>query len=443
MQKVLVLGAGMVAGPLIRDLLEHDLDVTVTSLDLAAAEKLVAGHPHGHPLYLNLEESEQLGTLVADCDLVISLLPYTFHPRIARLCLEHGRHLVTASYVSPEMAALDSAARAKDLLFLNEIGLDPGIDHLSAMKIIDDVKAQGGEILHFRSYCGGLPAPEANDNPFGYKFSWAPRGVLMASRNAASYLMDGHKVAVPGEKLFRDMHLLNVPGAGDFEAYPNRDSLQYRDIYGLGENVQTIFRATLRNVGWCDTLHSFGRLGLLDIAARSGRDLTCSDYCAALLGAEPGADLPRVAAAKLGLTPDSLPVHNLAWLGLFSERPVGHDEVAPLDLVGDLMLEKLVYGPEERDMVVLFHEFKARFPQQNRYQRITSTLIACGQPGGDSAMSRTVSLPAAIAARLILAGRIPQRGVVRPVHPEIYNPVLAELAELGIDCREQSTQLET
>ncbi len=443
MQKILVLGAGMVAGPLVRDLLEHDLDVTVTSLDLVAAEKLVGGHPHGHPLFLDLDENDHLGALVAGCDLVVSLLPYIFHPRIAKLCLEHGKHLVTASYVSPEMAALDAEARAKGLLFLNEIGLDPGIDHMSAMKIIDAVKDQGGEILHFRSYCGGLPAPEANNNPFGYKFSWAPRGVLMAGRNAASYRQDGHSVHVPGEGLFRDMHLLQVPGAGDFEAYPNRDSLVYKDIYGLGKNTRTIFRATLRNLGWCDTLFSFCRLGLLDTKPRNGRGLTCAGYLAALLGTEADADLRRAAAAKLAIPPESLPLHNLQWLGLFSQRPVDHAEVAPLDLVGDLMLEKLVYAPGERDMVVLFHEFKARFPGSEGYRKITSTLMACGEPEGDSAMSRTVSLPAAIASRLILAGRVGRRGVARPVHPEIYNPVLAELAELGIGCREEITQLET
>ncbi len=443
MQKVLVLGAGMVAGPLIRDLLDHDLDVTVTSLDLDAAVALVAGHPHGHPLLLDLDENERLAGLVAASDLVVSLLPYTFHPRIAQICLEYGKHLVTASYVSPEMAALDRAARDKDLIFLNEIGLDPGIDHMSAMKIIDEVKAQGGDILHFRSYCGGLPAPEANDNPFGYKFSWAPRGVLMASRNSASYRQDGHNTEIKGEDLFRDMHLLRVPGVGDFEAYPNRDSLQYRDIYGLGGKAQTIYRATLRNLGWCDTLYSFGLLGLLSTEPRAAAGLTCASYLAALLGVEPGTDLRSAAANKLKLTPASLPLHNLEWLGLFSNRSVDHDEVAPLDLVGDLMLEKLVFAPQERDMVVLFHEFKARYAANDRYERITSTLIAYGEPGGNSAMSRTVSLPVAMASRLILTDRIPQRGVIRPVYPEIYNPVLTELATLGIDCREEITPLET
>lgn len=438
MQKILVLGAGMVAGPLVRYLLDRDFEVTVTSLEAAEAARLVDGHARGRALALDLADEARLGALVADHDLVVSLVPFGLHPMVAGHCLRHGRNMVTASYVSPQMAALDEAARGRGLLFLNEIGLDPGIDHMSAMRIIDGVRARGGEVLHFRSYCGGLPAPEANDNPLGYKFSWAPRGVLLACRNAARYLADGHLVEVPAERLFRDMHLVHVPGAGDFEAYPNRDSLQYREIYNLGGQVRTVYRATLRNLGWCDTLYNFGRIGLLDQAARPCRGLTRAGYLRELVGAAPGQDLRAAAARKMGISADCLPLHNLQWLGLTADEPLPGDEIAPLELLGELMLARLSYRPGERDMVALFHEFKAWFPQQGRYERITSSLVACGTPGGDSAMSRTVSLPAAIAARLILAGRIPQRGVARPVHPEIYRPVLDELAALDIDCHEET-----
>lgn len=441
MRKILVLGAGMVAGPLIADLLDHGHSLTVTSLDLAEAERLIGGNGRGRALLLDLQDADRLGALVARHDLVISLVPYTFHPLVARQCLAHRRNLVTASYVSPEMQTFDAEARAKGLIFLNEIGLDPGIDHMSAMRIIDQVKARGGSLRHFRSYCGGLPAPDANDNPFGYKFSWAPRGVLMASRNDASYLKDGHEVRTPGDRLFRDMHLLHVPGAGDFEAYPNRDSLTYREVYGLGDQVQTVYRATLRNVGWCDTMHAFRRIGLLDDRPRPASGQSCAAYLGGLLGAGPGDDLVALAAQAMGVAGDCLPVANLAWLGLASDRPVGRDMVAPLDLLGDLMLEKLVFRPGERDMVVLFHEFKAWFPAEDRYERITSSLVDFGVPGGWSSMARTVSLPAAIAARLILDDRIPRRGVLRPVHPEIYDPVLDELSGLGIVCREESTSL--
>jgi len=439
MKKVLVLGAGMVAGPLIRYLLEREYALTVTSLAIEDAVKLLGGDPNGVAMTLDLTDEVTLNDLVKKHDLVISLVPYAFHPMVARHCLDAGKNLVTASYVSDEMMALDAEAKEKGLIFLNEIGLDPGIDHMSAMRIIDDVHERGGKIRHFRSYCGGLPAPEAVDNPFGYKFSWAPRGVLMASRNGATYWRDNHIVEVEPERLFRDMRLLNVPGAGDYEAYPNRDSLTYKDIYKLGGEVLSVFRGTLRYVGWCNSMYHFVKLGMLDPEPRESKGMTCADYMRVLLEAGNDADLRVAAADRMGIPADCLPPWNLHWLGLFSRRPIGKDQISPLDLLGDIMLEKLTYKPGERDMVVLFHEFKAWFEEDSHYEALTSTLVDYGVRYGDSSMSRTVSLPAAIAARLILDGKIPQRGVLRPVHPEIYNPVLDELADLNIVCKDERT----
>ena len=250
---------------------------------------------------------------------------------------------------------------------------------MSAMRIIDDVHARGGKIRHFRSYCGGLPAPEANDNPFGYKFSWAPRGVLLASRNGARYWRDNHIVEVPPERLFRDMHLLHVPGAGDFEAYPNRDSLEYRDVYKLGDEVRSLFRGTLRYIGWCNTMYNFVKIGLLDNEPRDSRGMTYADFMRDLLGAGPDEDLRVAAAERMGIPADCLPPWNLHWLGMFSDRPIGHDSISPLDALGEIMLEKLSYGPGERDMVVLFHKFKAWFEADGHYERLTSTLVDFGQ----------------------------------------------------------------
>lgn len=437
MKKVLVLGAGMVAGPLIRYLLDREHKLTVTSLVIEDAVKLVGSDPNGTAMTLDLTDESTLSQLVKNHDLVISLVPYAFHPMVARHCLDAGKNLVTASYVSDEMLEMDAEAKEKGLIFLNEIGLDPGIDHMSAMRIIDDVHERGGKIRHFRSYCGGLPAPEAVDNPFGYKFSWAPRGVLMASRNGATYWRDNHIVEVEPERLFRDMRLLNVPGAGDYEAYPNRDSLMYKDIYKLGGEVRSVFRGTLRYVGWCNSLYHFVKLGMLDPEPRDSKGMTCADYMRSMLEAENDADLRVVSAERMGIPADCLPPWNMHWLGLFSRRPIGRDQISPLDLLGDIMLEKLTYKPGERDMVVLFHEFKAWFEEDNHYEALTSTLVDYGVRYGDSSMSRTVSLPAAIAARLILEGKIPQRGVLRPVHPEIYNPVLDELADLNIVCKDE------
>lgn len=436
MAKILVLGAGMVAGPLVRYLLDAGARLTVTSLEAAEAERLVGGHISGRAIGLDLADDSGLSNLVAAHDLVVSLVPYTFHPTVAGHCLRHRKHLVTASYVAPAMQDLDGAARAAGLTFLNELGLDPGIDHMSAMRVIDAIAAEGGRLRVFRSYCGGLPAPEANDNPLGYKFSWAPRGVLMACRNSARYRREGREVSVPSSRLFRDMHLLHVPGAGDFEAYPNRDSLVYLDAYGLPADIDTLFRGTLRNVGWCDTLHAFGLLGLLDDQPREG-GLTRAAFVRSLLGAAPDADVREAATRQLGLSVGCLPTANLEWLGLAAETPLPAGPRAPLDVLGDAMLEKLSYRPGERDMVVMFHEFLSDTAAGAR-KRTTSSLVACGQPGGDSAMARTVSLPAAVAARQILEGTISVRGVLRPVVPEIYSPVLRELELLGITCEEVS-----
>ncbi len=438
MKKILVLGAGMVAGPLIRYLLGREYRLTVTSLVLEDAVKLIAGDPHGEALALDLSDEETLSSLVEGHDLVISLVPYSYHSLVANHCLEKRKNLITASYVSQEMEAFDKDARGHDLIFLNEIGLDPGIDHMSAMRIIDDVHRRGGKIRHFSSYCGGLPAPEAVDNPFGYKFSWAPRGVLLASLNGARYWRDNHVVEVPPQRLFRDMRLLHVPGAGDFEAYPNRDSLMYRDIYNLGDEVRSVFRGTLRYIGWCNSMYHYVHLGLLDTEPRDSRGMTYADYMRQLLECGPDEDLRVVAANRMGIPADCLPPWNLHWLGMFSRRPIGHDSISPLDALSEIMQEKLTYKPGERDMVVLFHEFKAWFEDDNHYERLTSSLVDYGVRYGDSSMSRTVSLPAAIAARLILENKIPQRGVLRPVHPEIYNPVLDELADMNIVCKEES-----
>lgn len=435
MKKVLVLGAGMVARPLVRYLLDRGFGLTLCDLEPARAEAMIDGHPAGRALPLDLGDRTATAALVAGHDLVVSLAPPPFHPVVAALCLEAGRHLATASYVSPEMQALDDPARAAGLVFLNEIGVDPGIDHMSALRVIDDVHARGGEILSFRSYCGGLPAPEAADNPFGYKFSWAPRGVLMAGRNDALYLDHGETVRTPGNRLFRDMHMVSVDGVGDFEAYPNRDSIAYIDVYGL-RSVRTMFRGTLRLPGWCDCLHHYRRLGLLELDPVDCAGLTHADLLLRIIGADTGADPAAAVAAKLGVSRWSLPVTNLQWLGLCDDAVVDHDRVAPLDFLGNAMLAKLAFAPGERDLLVMRHEFVAAFADGCR-ERIGSQLVAYGEPHGDSAMARTVSLPLAIGVRMILEGRIGARGVLRPVTPEIYGPVLDELKTLGIDCVEK------
>jgi saccharopine dehydrogenase (NADP+, L-glutamate forming) len=436
MKRVLVLGAGLVAKPLVHYLMDKGHEVTVASRTVARAAKLVAGHRNGRALQLDVKDEKKLAALIRECDLAISLFPPQFHSVVARLCIAERKNMVTTSYVSPAMQELDGAAKRAGVTVLNEIGVDPGIDHMSAMRIIDGVRRKGGQVVSFRSYCGGLPAPEANDNPFGYTFSWAPRGVLMASRNGAQYLQDGRTVEIPPERLFRDMHLRYVEGAGDFEAYPNRDSISYIDIYGL-EGIKTMFRGTLWNMGWCDTMYSFRKLGLLELEERSVKGKTYAGFMRDIVKARPKDDLKKAAARKLGVPVDSLPVRNLQWLGMFGTRRIKGVKMCSLDVLGTRMFEKLAFRPGERDLLVLFHDFEVAYPDGRR-EHTTSTMVDYGIKGGDSSMSRTVSLPAAIGAQLILSGIVRTPGVLRPVTADVYKPVLDELATMKIECREKT-----
>jgi saccharopine dehydrogenase (NADP+, L-glutamate forming) len=384
---------------------------------------------------LDLGDREALAAEIGRVDLVVSMVPYTFHPIVAGLAIDNGKDMVTASYVSPAMKELDGPARRKGVLVLNELGLDPGIDHMEAMRIIREVHDAGGKVRAFTSFCGGLPAPEANDNPFGYKFSWSPRGVLLASKSSARYLKDGEVVTVPAERLFAEPERIAVPGLGEFEGYPNRDSVPYREIYGLPE-ARTVLRGTLRYPGWCRTLLKIGQLGLLDETAKDRPGASYRDLMGELSGAAAGEDVRAAVARRLGLEPRSEVMERLEWLGLFEASPLPESRGSAFDNLAALMIRKLWYRDGERDMIVLRHEFETE-NARGRSEKIVSTLVDYGIPGGPSSMSRTVGLPAAIAVRLILEGRIERTGVEVPVHPEIYVPILRELSELGIRFTEE------
>lgn len=437
MKRILILGAGLVTGPMVKYLLDRDYHVTVASRTVAKAEKLVQGRPNGVALAYNIAKDtggRRLAELVAEADLAVSMLPYVHHVTLAKECIRQKKPMVTTSYVSQAMRELDSAARQAGIVILNEVGLDPGIDHMSAMKVIDAVQNRGGHVDGFMSYCGGLPAPEANDNPLGYKFSWSPRGVLLAARNSAHYLKDGAEVNVPGRDLFKHYWPLQVEGLGQFEAYPNRDSVPYRETYGI-EDAATMYRGTLRNVGWCETLDNIVRLGLLDETERDVSNTTYAQFMRGLLPASAPntGDIKVDTAAALGLPAASKVLADMEWLGLFSAAKiqVDDDRISALDLLTKQMLDRMGYDKGERDLIVLVHHFDAHYPDGKK-EHITSTLIAYGQPDGDTAMARTVSLPAAIAVDLILRGKITVTGVQVPVTPNLYRPILSGLEEQGI-----------
>lgn len=435
MQKVLILGAGLISRPVVRYLLElGGVQVTQASRTVGKAEAMIEAHPDGRAIALDMDEpgaETALDRMVAETDLAVSLLPYTHHVRVAEACLRHRVHLVTTSYVSEAMADLDGAARERGILILNECGLDPGIDHMSAMRVIHDVETRGGRILSFRSTTGALPSHEANTNPLGYKFSWSPRGVLLASRNAATWLENGSVTTVPGSRLFEHYRFQDVPGVGTFENYPNRDALPYRDLYGLGE-ARTVYRGTFRMAGWCETLRCIAALGWLETEPVEGfSGNTYGDLTRHRVGAAPEDDLAEATARFLGFPLYAAALKRLEWLGLLGDEVLPAGTTDPLTWLNTLLLRRLPMDSTERDMVVMVHEFHAALPDGRR-ERITATLLDYGQPGGDTSVARTVALPAAIAARLILEGRIGERGVRIPVEPEFYVPILEELERLGI-----------
>jgi saccharopine dehydrogenase-like NADP-dependent oxidoreductase len=441
MKRILVLGAGLVAGPAVRYLLEQPgLEVLVADQVASKAKSLVAGHPRGTALQTDATNMETLSGQVAQADVVISLLPWTLHPGIAALCLDHKKHLVTASYVKEGMRAMDGEACAKGLIFLNEVGVDPGLDHMSAMQVIDTVRSEGGIIDSFFSYCGGLPALENNNNPLGYKFSWSPEGAMLAATNDGRYKEHGRVIEVPGCELFRHYWLKSIPGAGVFEAYVNRDALPYLKLYGI-EGASGIYRGPLRNIGYCETWDFIKQLGLLNQKMKFDfNDVTPREVMANIVRCQ-DRDVRAAVAAYLGVPVYSLTLKKLEWLGLLSDRKLNIGTASVFEMFAHTLKHRLVYDPGERDLLVMHHEFEVIYPDLPK-QRIQSTLIDEGIPDGDTSMSRTVGYPVAIAASAIAEGRITLRGVQVPVDPEIYQPILAECERLGIRFVERRSDLE-
>jgi saccharopine dehydrogenase-like NADP-dependent oxidoreductase len=440
MKNVIVLGAGMVSRPLVHYLLNQpDFTVIVASRTVKKAEAVIDGHQDGRALPLNVRDDAKLERLISEADIVVSLLPYTYHMKVALLCVKHRKNMVTTSYVDDTMNRLHQQALDAGIIILNECGLDPGIDHMSAMRVICMVKKHGGKIVSFRSTTGALPSYEANNNPFGYKFSWSPRGVFLASRNSARWLEDGKVISIPGEQLFEHYTLQDVPGVGTFENYPNRDSLSYKDIYGLID-AHTVYRGTFRMTGWCETLRYISRMGWLNDKPLSGfTGKTYKDLTRALVGEEHDRDLMASTAKFLGLKTYSTVLKRFEWLGLFNDEPLPRDENNPLDYLNALTKKKLSFDKNERDMIVMHHEFVVEYPSRQEYK--TATLVDYGVPQGDTAVARTVALPAAIAVKMILNKKIKMNGVHIPIYPEVYNPILDELEEIGISFTGQTEQI--
>ena len=434
MNKVLILGAGLVVKPMVEYLLEHNFTVKIATTTREKADRMIKGHPNGSSLRWSTDETGILENLIDEHDIVVSFLPYRFHTLVARVCIKYKKPLVTTSYVQPEMQDLDEPAKNAGVIILNEIGLDPGIDHMTAMKVIDHIHGKGGKVKEFYSLCGALPAPEAVDNPMKYKFSWSPRGVVLASRNSALYLKKGKRVFIEPLNLFKDRFTFKFPGIEDLEVYPNRDSISYIDIYRIQE-VSTMYRGTFRYKGWCETLDAMKALNMLDdtIADYSGMDYT--DFIAERAGTD-SVDLRKKVALKLGIPEKSVAMESLEWLGFFTSETMNYGKTSPFEITAGRMISRMLISDKERDMVIMQHIFLAEYPDGGK-EVIKSSMLDFGSPETSTAVARTVALPASVAVKMILEKKIDLPGVFRPVIPEIYIPVLDELKTLGIEMKEE------
>ncbi|MCH8318272.1 MAG: saccharopine dehydrogenase NADP-binding domain-containing protein [Bacteroidetes bacterium] len=427
MKKVLILGAGMVTKPMVDYFLDRcKYHVVIATRTISKAEQIINGRSNAKAISWTTDDRTLLDKLVVDADIVISMLPPTQHIPVAKACIKYKKNMVTTSYLNPGMLALDKEAKEQNIIILNEIGEDPGIDHMGAKRMIDEVKDEGGRVVSLTSYGAGLPSFEYNRNPFGYKFSWSPKGVLMAARTPAAYLKEGKRIDVPAELLFDHHWLIDIEGLGTFETYPNRDSTGYRAYYELDENV-SLYRGLLRFTGWCNTLGKLKKLNLLDDDTEQVfENKTYREFTASLTGN--GFEAGGI-AKFLSIEENDDIIKRLKWLGLLDDKKITLNKGTNADLLVDLMLKKMSYQLHEKDMIIIHDEIVAKF--EERYEKRMSTMRVEGIPGGDSAMSRAVSLPAAIASKLILENKIASKGVHIPVLPEIYNPVLDELEVFG------------
>ncbi|MEO0472978.1 MAG: saccharopine dehydrogenase C-terminal domain-containing protein [Bacteroidota bacterium] len=435
MKRILVIGAGRSASDLIAYLLKHaekeNWQLTVVDQDEQLARSKVKSHPRAEVASFDAMNPERRKERILQADLVVSFLPAHLHQKVAEDCLELGKHLVTASYLTPELEAMQNAVAAKGLTFLCELGADPGIDHMSAMRAIDDIRAQGGQLHAFRSYCGALIAPESNDNPLGYKFTWSPMNLIVAGRGTARYIEKGRLRYIPYQRLFHTTDLIEVPDEGTFESYANRDSLSYRKRYGL-EDVPTMYRATLRNPGFCEVWQALVQIGLTDPSYQitDSASLTYAEWLASYLPPADHLPVKERLATFLSLKEDESVIKTLEWIGLLSDRPITREAGSPAEILLDVLMDKLVFREEDTDMLVMVDHFD--YEKDGKTYRRISSLVSKGLDPVHTAISRTVGLPAAIGARLILTGEIDRRGVMIPVHPQIYRPILDELESLGI-----------
>lgn len=437
MRNILIIGAGRSASSLIKYLLnkstQENLQITIGDLSLELAVKKTNNHPNAKAITLDIHNIEQRQAEIQKADIVISMLPAHMHIEVAKDCVIFKKNMVTASYISDAMQALDAEAKANNLIFMNEIGLDPGIDHMSAMKVINEIKDKGGKMLLFESFCGGLVAPESDNNLWNYKFTWAPRNVVLAGQGgAAKFIQEGRYKYIPYNKLFRRTEFLHIEGYGKFEGYSNRDSLKYKSVYGL-DDVLTLYRGTIRRVGFSKAWNMFVQLGMTDdtYAIENSETMSYREFINSFLPYSATDSAEIKTRMQLGIEQDDIMWEKLLELDLFnSNKIVGLKNASPAQILEKILTDSWTLQPDDKDMIVMYHKFG--YELNGVEKQIDSKMVCIGDDQTYTAMAKTVGLPVAMAALQILNGKIKTPGVQLPINKEVYEPILKELEEFGV-----------
>jgi len=442
MKIVAIIGAGLMTKPLVDYFIDKcGYHVIVVNRTVSKAEKIIAGRAEGKAVPWPNNDSDVLDHVISEVDIAISMVPKPIHIYVAKSCLRNGKNMLTTAYEIPELLALENEVKEKGLLILNELGEVPGMDHFGTQMVLDEIKEAGGRIISLNSYGSGLPAYESNNNPMGYKFSWDPRTVFVAAQTSAAYLKKGKKIEVPGDKLFEHFWYVDIDGLGTFESYPNKDVQKYVKPFGLDKNV-SFYRGLLRYSGYCNHMKNVMTLGLLkNDKVNNFAGKTYRQFTAALISEESPDNLEYKLGDHLNVDFNADIIHRLKWLGFFDDKPIAIKKGTNLDVLLDLMLKRMSYEPHEKDMIILHIDVLAEFPG-GRHEKRLATMVVEGIPNGDSAMSRAVALPPAITAKLIIEGKIKASGVrMPPTLPELYKPVLDELADFGFIFKRKTIKL--
>ena len=445
MRNILLIGAGKSTSSLIKYLKEkadsEKIQITIGDLSIENAKKFAGNHTHTNAIGLDIFKTEERQAAIKKADIVISMLPARFHIEVAKDCVLLEKHLVTASYVSDEMQALEEEVKQKGLVFMNEIGVDPGIDHMSAMQVIDRIREEGGKMLLFESFTGGLVAPESDTNLWNYKFTWNPRNVVVAGQGgAAEFIQEGQYKYIPYHRLFRRTEFLKVDGYGKFEGLANRNSLKYRSVYGL-DDIKTLYRGTLRRVGFSKAWNMFVQLGMTEdtYTLQNSEDMSYRDFVNSFLPYSPTDSVELKTRYNLKIDQDDVMWEKLLELDIFNpHKKIGIKNATPAQALQKILEEKWTLNPEDKDMIVMYHKFG--YEINGKTNQIDATMVLIGEDQTYTAMAKTVGLPVAIAALKILNKEITTPGVLRPITKEIYEPILKELAENGIIFKEKERE---